>query len=74
MVQSGYPWEVPSYDVFNLRIGVAREDLSVVAYAENLFDNEYFTNAYEKANTGGLILEPSYRTYGVRVTYDFGAE
>jgi iron complex outermembrane receptor protein len=74
MVQSGFPWEVPSYDVFNLRIGAERENLSVVAYAENLFDNEYFTNAYEKANTGGLILEPSYRTDGVRLTYDFGAE
>jgi iron complex outermembrane receptor protein len=74
MVQSGFPWEVPSYDVFNLRIGAERENLSVVAYAENLFDDVYFTNAYEKANTGGLIIEPSYRTYGVRLTYDFGAE
>lgn len=74
MIQSGYPWEVPSYDFFNLRVGFEREDLSVVAYAENLFDSSYFTNAYEKANTGGLILEPSFRTYGVRLTYDFGGE
>lgn len=73
LVQSGFPWEVPSYDFFNLRIGFQREDLSIVAYAENLFDDVFFTNAYEKANTGGLIIEPSYRTYGVRFTYGFGA-
>jgi iron complex outermembrane receptor protein len=72
MVQSGFPWEVPSYDVFNLRIGVQRDNLSLVAYAENLFDSNYYTNAYEKANTGGLILEPSFRTYGLRATYEFG--
>lgn len=74
MVQSGFPWEVPSYDVFNLRVGMQREDLSIVAYAENLFDSVYYTNAYEKANTGGLIIEPSFRTYGVRLTYEFGGE
>jgi iron complex outermembrane receptor protein len=74
MVQSGFPWEVPSYDFFNLRIGVQRDNLSLVAYAENLFDSNYFTNAYEKANTGGLILEPSFRTYGLRATYEFGAQ
>lgn len=74
MVQSGFPWEVPSYDFFNLRIGAERDNLSIVAYAENLFDTVYFTNAYEKANTGGLIIEPSFRTYGVRLTYAFGTE
>ena len=74
MVQSGFPWEVPSYDFFNLRVGFERDDLSIVAYVENLFDENYFTNAYEKANTGGLVVEPSYQTYGVRATYAFGED
>ena len=40
-------------------------------YAENLFDQVYFNNAYDKAFSGGLYIEPSFRTYGVRVSYDF---
>lgn len=74
MIQSGFPWEVPSYDYFNLRIGLQRDDLKIVAYAENLFDTVYFTNAYQKANTGGLSIEPSFRTYGLRLTYEFGGQ
>lgn len=74
MIRSGFPWEVPSYDFFNLRVGVQREDLSIVAYAENLFDSNFYTNAFQKAFSGGLFIEPSFRTYGVRLTYDFGSE
>jgi iron complex outermembrane receptor protein len=72
MIQSGYPWDVPSYDYFNLRLGANRDDWSVVLYAENLFDSNYYTNAYEKAFSGGMFIEPSFRTYGVRVTYSYG--
>lgn len=74
MIQSGYPWEVPSYDFVNLRAGLVHEDFKVVAYAENLFDSVYYTNAYNKAFAGGLFIEPSFRTYGVRFTYEYGAE
>jgi iron complex outermembrane recepter protein len=74
LIYDGFPWEVPSWDFFNLRVGVERDDLSVVAYAENLFDENYYTNAYQKAFAGGLFIEPSYRTYGLRLTYDFGGQ
>jgi outer membrane receptor protein involved in Fe transport len=37
--------DVPSYNFFNLRIGADGKNWSAVAYAENLFDNEYYTNA-----------------------------
>jgi iron complex outermembrane receptor protein len=40
----------------------------VVAFAENLFDRKYFTNAYEKAFAGGMFVNPSYRSFGVKVT------
>ncbi|HKK23101.1 MAG TPA: TonB-dependent receptor [Pseudohaliea sp.] len=71
MIQEGFPWEVPSYDVVNLRFGVEHESFSVAAYVENLFDDTYFTNAYQKAFSGGLHIEPGVQRYGVRVRYRF---
>lgn len=64
----GFPFVVPSYHHVNLRAGVDGERFSVAAYVENLLDEDYFTNAYRKAFMSGLFLEPSYQTYGVRVT------
>lgn len=71
MIQSGFPWEVPSYDVVNLRAGIEHDRYSVVAYVENALDEDYYTNAYQKAFMSGLFIEPSYQTYGVRLTYRF---
>jgi len=71
LIQEGFPWEVPSYDIFNLRLGVQHENYSVTAYVENLFDDSYFTNAYQKAFSGGLHIEPGVQRYGVRVRYTF---
>ena len=66
-----FPWYVPSYDVFNLRAGIVNEDFSIAVYAENLFDNNFYTNAYEHAYIGGTFVEPSFRTFGVRGRYEF---
>jgi iron complex outermembrane recepter protein len=65
---TGFPWDVPAYNVWNLRAGITRENWSVIAFAENLFDKKYYTNAYEKAFVTGMFLEPSYRNIGVRFT------
>ena len=67
-VHSGFPWDVPSYNVVNLRLGISRDTWDVVAFAQNLFDKNYYTNAYEKAFVGGMFLNPSYRSFGVKVT------
>lgn len=72
LINSGFPWDVPSYDYFNLRIGAESDHFRIVAYAENLFDSVFYTNAFQKAFAGGLFIEPSFRTYGLRVTYMFG--
>ncbi|MEJ8569179.1 TonB-dependent receptor [Elongatibacter sediminis] len=66
-----YPWYIPSYDFVNLRAGVEHQNFSVSAYVENLFDSNFYTNAYEHAYTGGMFVEPSFRTYGVRAKYEF---
>lgn len=62
----GFPFLVASYDHTNLRAGLQSERFSIVAYVENLFDEKYFTNVYEKAFVSGMALQPSYQTYGVR--------
>lgn len=71
LIYEGFPWDVPSYDYFNLRIGAERENLRIVAYAENVFDSEFYTNAYQKAFAGGLFIEPSFRRVGLRATFSF---
>jgi iron complex outermembrane recepter protein len=65
----GFPFVVPSYDHTNLRAGLQSERFSIVAYIENVFDEKYFTNVYEKAFVSGMALQPSYQTYGVRFTW-----
>ncbi len=65
---TGFPWDVPAYNVWNLRAGIDRGNWSVNAFVENLLDKKYYTNAYEKAFVTGMFLEPSYRNIGVRLT------
>ena len=65
---TGFPWDVPAYNIWNLRTGFNRGDWSVTAFAQNLFDRKYYTNAYEKAFVGGMFIEPGYRSFGVRLT------
>lgn len=72
LVYSGFPWEVPSYNHVNLRAGFSSEQYSVTAYVDNLFDEEYYTNAYQKAFLGGLHVEPSTQTIGINVTIRTG--
>ncbi|NHO68377.1 TonB-dependent receptor [Aestuariicella hydrocarbonica] len=71
LIQSGYPWEVPSYDVLNLRAGFENNNLSIVAYVENALDDDHFVSSYQKAFMGGMYVEPSYMNYGVKATYSF---
>lgn len=62
-----YPFISPGYSVFNLRAGIDNGDISVTVYAENLFNEGYYENVYEKAFYSGVHLEPSVRSYGVTV-------
>jgi iron complex outermembrane receptor protein len=65
---TGFPWDVPSYNVWNLRAGLTHDNWSVIGFVENLSDRKYYTNAYEKAFVTGMFVEPSYRSFGIRVT------
>ncbi len=67
-----FPWKVPAYNFFNLRAGIRNDTWSVTAYAENLFDNHFYQNAYVKAWASGVALEPSMQSYGIRLRYNYG--
>ena len=66
------PWQVPSYDFFNVRAGVRHKNFTITGYAENVFNSHFFQNAYRKAWASGVSLEPSMRSYGIRVRYTYG--
>ncbi|PEQ13995.1 hypothetical protein B2G71_04390 [Novosphingobium sp. PC22D] len=67
----GEPFLSPSYHNVNLRAGVDNGTIRAVAYVENLFDADYYANAYEKAFYSGVQVEPSFREFGVSVSYKF---
>ena len=54
---------IPSYNVVNLRIGVEHKNFRIVGFAENLFDETYFTGI-----RGTTLVDPHPRVFGVRVT------
>ncbi len=72
LIHDGFPYYSPSYDFFNLRAGIRHKNFTITGYAENLFDSNYYPNAYVKAWASGMSVEPSFRTYGVRVRYTYG--
>jgi iron complex outermembrane receptor protein len=67
-----FPFISPSYSIVNLRAGLGGDRWDVRVYAENVFDKEYFANAYEKAFYSGVQVEPSVRTFGIDLRYRFG--
>jgi len=66
-----FPWKVPAYNFFNLRAGIRSDAWAITAYAENLFDKDFFQNAYVKAWGSGVALEPSMQSYGIRLRYNY---
>ncbi|MCZ8130558.1 MAG: TonB-dependent receptor [Steroidobacteraceae bacterium] len=67
-----FPFIAPSYGVVNVRFGVEGERWKATAYVENLFDERFFTNSYEKAFYSGVQVETNVRHVGLEVQYRFG--
>ena len=69
----GFPFQTPEADIFNLRVGVhLNECWEVVAYVENLTDEEYYTGTGENFGFSGFRLRPHPRILGAKVNYKFG--
>jgi iron complex outermembrane receptor protein len=67
-----FPFQIPAHDVWNFRVGASNDRYRIVAYVENAFDDEYYTSTYDFGFTNGAGVVPSFRTYGVRFTANFG--
>lgn len=65
-------YHVPSYDVINLRAGVAFGRVTWDAYVENLQDDNFYTGTYSGLFTSGIGAKVHHRTYGVRFQAEFG--
>ncbi|MBS0417900.1 MAG: TonB-dependent receptor [Proteobacteria bacterium] len=64
-----FPYQEPSYAVFNLRLGTTTDHLRIEAYAENLFDRSYYNGTFDHFGLGGIRLRPHPRVFGARFTY-----
>ncbi len=65
----GFPFTAPGFHNVNLRVGLESEKISASAYIENLFNANYYVNAYEKAFYSGVHVQPSYQMFGIRLSY-----
>lgn len=55
----GNNFQNPSYDLVNLRLGVARDNWEIAVNVQNLFDEEYYTDTTLFPNFNPLIPQPS---------------
>jgi iron complex outermembrane receptor protein len=67
--RNDFPFRVPSFDVVNLRVGVNSERWSVVAYVENLLDDNYYTGTQENFGLGGIRIRPHHRISGIEFRF-----
>lgn len=66
-----FPFISPEYHNVNLRMGVENDKMRLSIFAENAFDENYYSNAYEKAFYSGVQVEPAFRRIGVNLRYRF---
>jgi iron complex outermembrane receptor protein len=66
-----FPLISPGYTTANVRLGLESERWRISAFVENLTDANYYSNAYEKAFYSGVQVEPSFRRFGMNLTYKF---
>ncbi len=66
-----FPYKVPSFNVVNIRAGFDWEKSSLTLYAQNLFNEEYYTGTQENFGLSGIRLRPHPRTIGAKFTYKF---
>jgi outer membrane receptor protein involved in Fe transport len=53
-------------------LGYVTDRFSVVGFVENAFDEQYFTATSDNGFLSGVGIQPSRRTYGIRVNVHTG--
>lgn len=64
-----YPYVMPAYDVFNLRVGLRANAWDVMASVENVFDEDYFNGTDNGFGLSGIRVRPHPRLWSIRFTY-----
>ncbi len=70
LLEQGFPFRAPSFDLFNLRAGFGTDRFKVSAFVENVFNEEYFTTT-QGFSFAGIKIHPAYRTWGIRFSTQF---
>jgi len=66
-----FPYSIPDFEVVNLRIGMSRERYSVYLFAENVFDENYYTGTFDDLFASGIHVRTHPREVGARITFNF---
>jgi iron complex outermembrane receptor protein len=66
-----FPYQVPSFDVVNLRAGITRGQYSVSAYVKNLTDENYYTGTFDDLFASGVHVRTHPREVGARFSVSF---
>ncbi|MDG2229619.1 MAG: TonB-dependent receptor [Gammaproteobacteria bacterium] len=60
------------YDTVNLRLGVELDNMTIVAFAKNLTDEDYLAEVIPAAEFGGVFAHPGpQRRLGLEISYQF---
>ena len=60
------------YYTINLRVGIKTDNMSIVAFAKNLTDEDYLAEVIPAVEFGGVFAHPGPRKrIGLEVTYQF---
>ena len=61
-----------TYTVTDLRLGIAGENWSIIAFGTNIFEEDYLDEVIPAIEFGGSFIEPgNLRQIGVEATYRF---
>lgn len=66
-----FPYQVPSFEVVNLRAGIDIDQYAVTAYVKNLTDENYYTGTFDDLFASGVHVRTHPREFGFRASYRF---
>jgi iron complex outermembrane recepter protein len=66
-----FPYAIRGYTVVNVRTGIDAGKWRIDGYVQNVFNKQYFTNAFGGGSLDGYRVVPSPRVFGVRAGFEF---
>ncbi|MEQ8693560.1 MAG: TonB-dependent receptor [Pseudomonadales bacterium] len=67
-----FPYQIDSYQVFNIRAGISGNSFRINAFIENALDEDYYTGTGDGFGLSGIRVRPNPMMYGVSLTYFTG--